>query len=85
MTYDQAKQIRDTLDAAAKAASERLNAFPKTGPMGLTPDSVKSSPAYRRAKADFDTAFRRLQNFNVQFTRAFKAEIRAERQRKFAS
>jgi len=81
MNYSQAKARQTELYQAEKEAGDRLKAIPGvgSGPMGLTPDSVKASPEYRKAKADYDLAFANLRSFNSWFTRTFKKEIRQER------
>ncbi len=58
---------RNVLRAEYKAASDALNAIPglSSGPMGLTPDSVRSSPEYRAARAASDRAFQALRRFNA--------------------
>lgn len=49
-----------------RAASADLQAIPGigSGPMGLTPDAVKASPAYRAARARYDAATARLRKLN---------------------
>jgi len=81
MTFEQAKAIRDQLDAAAAAAGRAIKAVPGvgTGPLGLTPDAVKASPEWRAARAAYDTAAAKLRGFNMFFTRQFARELRAER------
>ena len=54
---------RSALEAEYKAASDALRAFPRL-PNGLAPDSVKSLPEYREAKAASDRAFQALRAFN---------------------
>lgn len=80
-TFTAAKAIKRGLEESERAAAKRLLGIAGvgSGAMGLTPDSVKSSPEYRTAKAEHDLAFRRLQAFNAQFVKAFAAELRAER------
>ncbi len=56
-------KMSDSLNDDLKIKSNVLKTFPK-GPMGLTPDDVKSSPEYRKAKADYDKSFHALQYFN---------------------
>lgn len=78
MTYEEAKDAISRIDAEVSAASAMLQAFPK-GPMGLTPDEVKSSPEWQAAKRLFDVQFSRLRSLNGWYVKAFKAEIRAAR------
>jgi hypothetical protein len=67
-----------------KAASAKLNAIPGvgTGRMGLTPDGVKFSSAYRGAAAELAVAMANARRFNAWYTKAFKKELRAERDAK---
>lgn len=55
-----------------------LGSFPR-GPMGLTPDSVKASPEFMTAKANFNRSFAALRAHNGGFVKRFAKEIRAER------
>jgi hypothetical protein len=77
--FAQAK--RDGLEAAAAEASRALNAIPGigSGPMGLTPDAVKFSPAYRLARARYDKAAAELRAFAGMMSRNFPRELKAER------
>lgn len=61
-TYAEAKDARDQLDQLRRRACANLAAIPGvgSGPMGLTPDAVKFSPAYRAAKAEMDRLFTAL-------------------------
>lgn len=79
--YAVARQIRDRIEADAKAAGERLRAIPGvgSGQLGLTPDHVKASPEYRAALADWQREFDRLRAFNAAYLRRFRREIKAER------
>ena len=81
MTYSEAKQWRDRYEADCRAASLVLDHFAK-GALGLTPDEVKATPAWREAKADFDCVFAQLQLFNQWFVRKFKRQIQADRRGK---
>lgn len=77
-TYSEAKAARAAIESELMRFGAILESFPK-GPMGLTPDAVKASPEYRTARASYDAAFRRLQNTNAHFIKAFAMEIRADR------
>ena len=81
MSYAAAKAVRDQLERDWRAASEALNALPgaSTGPIGLTPDHVRSTAAYQAAKAAYDQRFASLQAFNRQFVKLYRADILAER------
>ena len=84
MTYAQAKDARDHLDHQHKQACEKLAAIPGvgSGPMGLTPDTVKFSPAYRATKAEMDRLFaalRRVNAFIAKHRRPAAADRKARR------
>lgn len=81
--FEAAKAQQSQLEQEVEEAGAGLRDFPR-GAMGLTPDAVKTSPAYRAAKARFDRAFARLRAFNATFTKKFARELRAERSRRFA-
>lgn len=55
---------RARLEAERAAASAELRAFPKDGPMGLTPDAVKATPEWRAASARYQAAHEALRQFN---------------------
>lgn len=84
VTYANAKAAGEALQARVDAAGAALGALSGGGPMGLTPDDVKASPAWRTAKAAFDQAFARLRRFNAGFVKTYRAEIKAERRARFA-
>lgn len=84
--YDAA---RHAIELEYQAAIARLKALGAgTGPMGLTPDSIKFSPEFRQAKGDCDSALRALQALNKHNAKRFAPEIRAramlERERRAA-
>ena len=78
MTFEQATNERDRLETACSEAGAVLDQFPR-GPMGLTPDAIKATDAYRSAKLAAYTAFQNLRNFNEFYLKTFKAEIKAAR------
>lgn len=78
MNYEEAKAHKQSIELMVKTLSEELQKFPK-GPMGLTPDHVKATPEFRFAKHVYDMAFKKLRDFNGEFNRTFKAEIKADR------
>ena len=59
---------RHVLEANYKATGDALHAFPgaSSGPMGLTPDTVKASPDYQAKKAECARAFAALRRFNTE-------------------
>jgi hypothetical protein len=85
MDYQQAKIERDRLEAAQRAAFQTLRAIPGygSGAMGMTPDAVKATPEWQAAANANGRAFRALQDFNRDFVKRFRKEIRASRKRSF--
>lgn len=73
-------ELKNILEAAHKAASDALQAFPR-GPMGLTPDRVKASPEWQAAQRAYQKAHRDLRNFNVDHAAEIRAIRRAEPRR----
>ena len=53
--------------------------------MGLTPDTVKASQEYRKARREFDCAMRALQSFNARHLKTFKHDLARERNARLAS
>ncbi len=60
-------ELCEQAEAAWREAGKAMKAIPGigSGPMGLTPDHVKFSPAYRAAKAASDAAFAKLRKLNA--------------------
>jgi len=79
--YRQACRIRDELEAGAKRASDAWNAILGVGQgaMGLTPDSVKASPAYRAASRAYQCAAADLRECNRYMAKRFKRELTRDR------
>jgi len=77
--YHQATLVRDRLEQEYKRAARELEAMSGGGPMGLTPDAVRATAAWRDAKRDSDAAFASLRAFNEVYVRRFKREIAGER------
>lgn len=75
MTYDEAKAERDMLEEAVSFYSAVLASFPKSK-NGLTPDHVKESEEYQKAKFDYEASFSKLRAFNTYFVKTFKKETR---------
>ncbi len=83
MMFAQFTARRDALTMALDDATDRLKALGAgTGPLGLTPDSVKQSPAYQAARADSARAFAQLRALNGQYVKRFSVELTAERDAK---
>lgn len=80
VTFDEALLQAEALNTEYLAAGSRLEAFP-TGPMGLTPDDVKRTPEFQQAKRQYEVVFQRLRTFNAWYTKTFKKELHAHRQR----
>lgn len=76
-TWDEARTLRDQWAAEAKAASDAVGAMSGGGPMGLTPDPVKFSPAYQDARRTYERAADRLRNLNGWIMRTYRKEARA--------
>ena len=55
-----------------------------SGPFGTTPDHIKASPEYKKAKSEYESAFQGLRAINSVLTSKFKkqymAHIRAKRE-----
>lgn len=68
-----------TLTALNEEHSRTLDAFPKDGPMGMTPEHVRTSPEYRAAKANFNRSFSALRDHNGFMLKHFKSEMKTER------
>ncbi len=76
--------------AAANAqylhTSKVLQAIPgvSSGPFGTTPDTIKASPEYKKAKAEYESAFQGLRSINSvlnsKFKKQYMAHIRAKRE-----
>jgi hypothetical protein len=83
-TFNEARKIRDELDAIMTDATKVLNTFPR-GAMGLTPDAVKHSVEFKAAKRRYDDAFIKQRAINVYLMSNFKQELRDERDAKRAA
>lgn len=85
MNYQEAKAYKSNLEAINDAASIALQEFDKLGKssMGMTPDHVKAMPEYQAAKKAYDISFNNLRNFNGQFMKVFKKEVKEEQRNKY--
>lgn len=79
--YDQAKRVRDQLEEEVKATGSALTALSGGGRMNMTPDHVRKTPEWQKAKREADAAFAALRAFNTVFVRRFESEIAARRRR----
>lgn len=86
MSYAIWNAARDLAETECKAAGRALDAVPGvgSGTMGLTPDSVKSSPEYRAARARWEEAFATLRRINAEGPRLYRKEMKAERRARHA-
>lgn len=86
MTFQEAKERKIHLESACCVADIALKSIDGvgTGAMGLTPDSVRNSPEYKAAREAFSQSFARLRAFNAFFVKAFKTELKEERNTKRA-
>ena len=81
--YEHFKARSEAASQRCKDASEVLQRFPK-GPMGLTPDDVKSTPEWRAARTQFDAAHADLRAANDALLKHFPEEVKADRDRQRA-
>ncbi len=82
-SYGSAKVIKAALSRRVDTASAKLNQYPR-GAMGITPDAVRAAAEWQANKAEFIVAFKALRAFNAEFCKMFDAEIRAERNARYA-
>lgn len=92
MDYERAKEYKARFDNEHNQASVKLEeagerlarelGIEACGPMGLTPDAIKFNPEYQKAWKQERQAFSAMREFNMQFARVFKREIREERNAK---
>ena len=78
MTFDQWYKKSQDLDKTMNTASAKLKKFPR-GNTGLTPDSVKNSPEYKKAKSEVDRVFNGIRQHN---SRANKDWLKMARDRR---
>ena len=83
MNYQDAKVRKQELDEINNEHSDKLNTFEENS-MGLTPDHIRETPEYQKAKQDFDRSFAELRNFNGWFVKTFKKEIQSDRRDRFS-
>lgn len=79
----QANELWEQSSSASRALNEFLDKHPK-GAMGLTPDSVKSMPEFKKLDDAYKVAASRLRTFNSAYTKTFAKEIRSERAKRFS-
>lgn len=79
--FELAKQAKLKYEAEVNRTSDILNKFTK-GEMGLVPDHIKASSEFQAAKKDYENAFNDLRNFNSNYVKQFKVELKEERNKK---
>ena len=82
-TYQKAKAERTKLYERLDSAQRAIDVFPRHD-NGVTPDTVKATPAWRSARTEIDDAFKAVQKFNVEFLKKYKKEYAAERRSRTA-
>jgi len=83
MNFEEAKLHKHELEEINKGYSAKLNTFEKNS-MGMTPDHIRETLEWQKAKKDFDDSFAKLRNFNGWYVKAFKKEIQTDRRKRFA-
>ena len=81
MTYEDAKAHRENLVRAHDDAAANLKSVcgDERGPMGLTPDHIKSTPQWKNAFRAERAAFERMRQHNFSMVKTFKVEMAADR------
>lgn len=92
MNFEQAKKYAQRFDNEHKQATVKLKetgerlarelGIDSRGPMGLTPDAIKFNPEYQKAWKHERQAFSAMREFNTQYTRVFRRELREDRNAK---
>lgn len=82
MTYQEAKELNKQIEERVSILSAKLNSYPK-GLMGMTREDIRLSSEYQTVKAEYNKAFKELQNFNKWFLKTFKKEYAKERQERY--
>jgi hypothetical protein len=87
MDFEAYKSERDRLVGIMRAASQRMRelAGSEPRPMGLTPDHIKFSPAFRAARAEYDQAHAALGRLNTGNLKRFKRQLIDERDQRRAA
>ena len=85
-SFDFALNTQAAANAQYLHTSKVLQSIPgvSSGPFGTTPDTIKASPEYKKAKAEYESAFRGLRSINSvlnsKFKKQYMAHIRAKRE-----
>lgn len=78
MTYEQAKEYKESLSSKYDHDSKILNSFPKNE-LGITTDHIRELPEWKKAKKEFDVSSSKLREFNAFFIKKFKKEYHEDR------
>lgn len=70
-----AKLEKQRLESACEVYSKKPQSYPKNE-FGLTLDEVKNTSEWKLAKKAFDMSFRQLREFNAQYVKQFRKELR---------
>lgn len=79
MTFEAALAEKQALSSTQQVASDVLQQFPSTGPMGMTSDAVKASPEYKAAQMCYRVANDAMRKYNSFFTKAYAKQYRTWR------
>lgn len=85
MNFEEAKIKKNELETLCQKASDvlkNINHNNEKTSLGLTPDHIKTSSAFKEAKIEYDKHFKNLREFNSYYVKAFKKEISNERKNK---
>lgn len=79
--YAEAKKRKAELEAESDLTGRILKELSGGGPMGLTPESVRSTKKWKAASRAYSSAFAALRAFNKVYIRRFKKKIIQDRRR----
>jgi hypothetical protein len=71
LTFEEYQAASKILIRKVKDASWVLNQFPREA-NGLTPDSIRTLPEFKKAKSNFNIAFEEMRKFNATISNDFK-------------
>ena len=82
--FKAAKMLRDELERIHNEHAKALKEFEvhKTD-SGLTPDHIRMTPEWIKAKSDFTHSFATLRAFNATYVKKYKKEIMKERRNRY--
>jgi hypothetical protein len=83
MTYAEAKEKKNALEAEAEKHSKTLKGLSGGGAFNMTPEHVKTSPEYRKASSDYAATHAALRSHNEYFLKTFAKEYKAERSARY--